>query len=50
MSKELPVESKSVLRDQEGGIEESMSSGLPLPGHIFVRNMMKGSQTSAGDE
>ena len=50
MSKQVPVESKPVLRDQERGIEESISSGLPWPGHILARNMIKGTQTSAGDE
>ena len=49
MSKELPVESKPVFRDQEGEIEESISSGLPRPGHTLVRNMVKGIQEFAGD-
>ena len=37
MSKELAVEPKSMLTDQEGEIEESISSDFPLSGHYLCQ-------------
>ena len=50
MSKEFTIKSKPMVSKQESQKEESISSGLPHPGDILVKNLRRGTQTNAGDE